>query len=400
MTNSPQILTSDSPNAVTTQPRKVLKHIVTKGISGCAILHDPQDTSAVWQLFVRGGQLTYATSATRKTERLQCLIRTTHAELARKQFGDDRCEYSGLCQWWHGAGLPMSRLRQLLVRLSLEALVQALALPKATVEFDKASKVEPILIETSLEQIPSPLWQMALQWQQWRDKIPSPFTRLYLEAQSLEAFTDLCGQTPSPLKTDTDPQQVAAVAAKLLQQQPSAYQLARDLKSTPQNIITWLQPFLAANVVIPLQGEHTQLLGGDGDEATTSTPELGHRIACIDDSKTIQRQVRSILEMSGFEVLSITEPAQALTSLVRQKPAAILMDVNMPDIDGYELCSMLRQSRQLRDIPIIMLTGRDGILDRLRAKTLGVNFYLTKPFNPDRLVESIHKVLQDNASET
>lgn len=398
MTGNSQILTSDSPNAVTAQPRKVLKHIVSKGISGCVVLHDPQDTSVVWQLFVRGGQLAYATSATRKTERLQCLIRTTHAELARKQFGDDRCEYSGLCQWWHGAGLPMSRLRQLLVRLSLEALVQALAIPKATVEFDKASKVEPVLIETSLDEIPSPLWQMALQWQQWRDPIASPFTRLYLESQSREAFADLCAQTPTPLKADIDPQQLAAAAAKLLQQQPSVYQLARDLKSSPQNVVNWLQPFLAANTIVPLQGEHTQLLSGD-DDAGTSTPDPSHRIACIDDSKTIQRQVRSILEMSGFEVLSITEPAQALTSLVRQKPAAILMDVNMPDIDGYELCSMLRQSRQLRDIPIIMLTGRDGILDRLRAKTLGVNFYLTKPFNPDRLVESIHKVLQGNTGE-
>ena len=120
-------------------------------------------------------------------------------------------------------------------------------------------------------------------------------------------------------------------------------------------------------------------------------------IACIDDSKTIQKQVRGILLLSGYEVLGITEPAQALTALVRQKPAAILMDVNMPDIDGYELCSMLRQSRQLREIPIIMLTGRDGILDRIRAKTLGVNFYLTKPFHPEHLVESIGKVLQNNS---
>jgi twitching motility two-component system response regulator PilG len=105
-----------------------------------------------------------------------------------------------------------------------------------------------------------------------------------------------------------------------------------------------------------------------------------------------------VLEVSGYDVLGITEPTQALTALVRQRPAVILMDVNMPDIDGYELCSMLRQSRQLRDIPIVMLTGRDGILDRLRAKTLGVEYYLTKPFNPDRLVESIQKAVEAAAT--
>jgi twitching motility two-component system response regulator PilG len=131
---------------------------------------------------------------------------------------------------------------------------------------------------------------------------------------------------------------------------------------------------------------------------TEAEPSPRLTIACIDDSKTVQKHVKGVLEVSGYDVLGITEPTQALTALVRQRPAVILMDVNMPDIDGYELCSMLRQSRQLRDIPIVMLTGRDGILDRLRAKTLGVEYYLTKPFNPDRLVESIQKAVEAAAT--
>ncbi|MEN9245660.1 MAG: response regulator, partial [Thermostichales cyanobacterium SRBZ-1_bins_19] len=107
--------------------------------------------------------------------------------------------------------------------------------------------------------------------------------------------------------------------------------------------------------------------------------------------------VKGILEVAGFAVLGITEPGQALTALVRQKPALILMDVNMPEIDGYELCRMLRQSKQLKEIPIVMLTGRDGLLDRLRAQILGVTDYVTKPFQPEQLLTAVQKAVPSQA---
>ena len=124
-------------------------------------------------------------------------------------------------------------------------------------------------------------------------------------------------------------------------------------------------------------------------------PESQHRpvVACIDDSKTVQRQVQMTLEIAGYQVLSFTEPDRALTALVRHKPAVILMDINMPKMDGYELCRRLRQARHLQDVPIVMLTGRDGFLDRLRAKLAGVTSYLTKPFEPAQLLSSIQTAI-------
>jgi twitching motility two-component system response regulator PilG len=397
---TPTSATDSKKPGVVTYPRKVIQHMVEKGASGCMTFHDPQDSSVRWNLYVRRGQLTYATSASRKTERLQCLIRSIQPELSQLEFPDQDSEYQMLCQWWHRAGLPMARLRQLLMRLTLEAWVQTLALPKVLVEFNKLSKIEPILIETPLTQIQSPLWQMALQWQQWRQNLPSPFSRLYLEPDKHPAFRTLWQQYPYQVKGEQQGERFAVRLMQLLGKRLSVYQIAYLLRISAQNLVAWLQPYVAAGVLIVLDPESV-LAASDSSHPhkTLNLPAIEtqkrQRIACIDDSKTIQKQVKGILEMSGFEVLGITEPAQALSSLVRQKPAAILMDVNMPDIDGYELCSMLRQSRQLREIPIIMLTGRDGILDRIRAKTLGVNYYLTKPFNPDHLIESVQKVLQN-----
>ncbi len=391
--NSPPKPSNDSATRTIANPRKAIEYLVAKKTSGCITVSDPDDRTVSWQLFLRGGQLTYATSVGRKTERLQCLMRTVQPALAKREFSDDRNEYPEICQWWHGNGLPMSKLRQLLVRLSLEGLVHIFALSKAPIEFEKGAKVDPILIETPLTDIPAPLWQMALQWQQWRQTLPSPFARLYLPEERESDFLELSKQHPFPLKSDRDPQQVARATARILHQQLSIYRIATLLKTSVQNLVTWVQPFSSDGILETLTDSQPDT--SDLQDVTESQNDVRPVVACIDDSKTVQKQVRGILEMSGYDVLGITEPAQALTALVRQKPAVILMDVNMPDIDGYELCSMLRQSRQLRDIPIIMLTGRDGILDRIRAKTLGVNYYLTKPFHPAHLVESIGKVLQN-----
>jgi twitching motility two-component system response regulator PilG len=383
-----------------THPRKAIKHLVNKQISGCLTVGDPQDPQVSWQVFLRAGKLTYATSVNGKTQRLQCLVRTIQPNLAKLEFSDSENEYPQLCRWWHGQGLAMSKLRQLLMRLSLEALVHVLALPETEIEFSKGSKVDPVLMETPLAEIPAPLWQMALQWQQWRKQIPSPFVHLYLPDQQQVRFRACCHHNPVPVRSSHEPDQLIQATASIFRKQLSLYEISTLLKVSVQTLVAWIQPFLNEGILVTqIQDKPTQPSSETPSTAKPKPekkPEVRPLIACIDDSKTIQKQVKGILSLSGYDVLGITEPAQALTALVRQKPAAILMDVNMPDIDGYELCSMLRQSRQLREIPIIMLTGRDGILDRIRAKTLGVNFYLTKPFHPEHLVESIGKVLQNN----
>ena len=116
-------------------------------------------------------------------------------------------------------------------------------------------------------------------------------------------------------------------------------------------------------------------------------------VACIDDSKTVQRNVKLILESAGYRVLELMEPARVLTMLVRDKPNLILMDISMPDIDGYELCRMLRLSSALKKVPIVMLTGRDGLVDRIRARMVGATNYITKPFQPEQLINTVSELI-------
>lgn len=410
--NPPAAFMTEKRAEVVTQPQRVISHIVGKSLSGCLTFRDLRSPSTCWQLHVRSGQMAYATSLVRRNERLQCLVRGHQELLAQQEFSDNSFEYSDICSWWHRNGLPMAKLRQLLMRLSLEALVQILALPKTCVTFDRSARLDPVLIETPLTNLPTPLLQMASQWQEWGSFLSSPFDLLVLDGSQKLRFNQIWQERPLVFRGQRHVRVSESHVVQELLSQRSVYQMATSLGVSVNNLVAWAIPYTQEGALsfqsIPLVNSVGSSISESEDQLASFEAEAGVAIeapnrltiACIDDSKTVQKHVKGVLQMSGYDVLGITEPTQALTALVRQRPALILMDVNMPDIDGYELCSMLRQSRQLREIPIVMLTGRDGILDRLRAKTLGVEYYLTKPFNPERLIESIQKAIEAATTAT
>ena len=121
-------------------------------------------------------------------------------------------------------------------------------------------------------------------------------------------------------------------------------------------------------------------------------PDKG-TIACVDDSKTIQYAVKTILESVGYKVLSIMNPSQEWKILLEKKPLLILMDLNMPNISGHQLCERLKKYRETKDIPIVMLTGNTGTFDRVRAKLNGANKYMTKPFTPEGLRTAVESLV-------
>jgi len=118
-----------------------------------------------------------------------------------------------------------------------------------------------------------------------------------------------------------------------------------------------------------------------------------YTIACIDDSPTVLQAIRSFLDDRSFSVLMIDNPVKALMQIVRSKPDLILLDVTMPNLDGYELCSLLRKHPHFRHTPVIMVTGNTGFIDRARAKLVGASGYLTKPFTQSDLVKMVFKHL-------
>lgn len=118
-----------------------------------------------------------------------------------------------------------------------------------------------------------------------------------------------------------------------------------------------------------------------------------YTIACIDDSQTVLNSIKSFLDENVFAVVTINDPVKALMQILRSKPDLILLDVEMPNLDGYELCSLLRRHSAFKSTPIIMVTGRTGFIDRAKAKMVRSSGYLTKPFNQSDLLKIVFKHL-------
>ncbi|MGI0483224.1 response regulator [Geminocystis sp. CENA526] len=95
----------------------------------------------------------------------------------------------------------------------------------------------------------------------------------------------------------------------------------------------------------------------------------------------------------GFEVVSITEPAKAMSMFVRQKPDLILMDIVMPDMSGLDICRHIRKEMNYKAVPIIFLSTKDEDFDKFWALRQGGNAYLTKPYSPTDLINTVKSYL-------
>jgi twitching motility two-component system response regulator PilG len=108
---------------------------------------------------------------------------------------------------------------------------------------------------------------------------------------------------------------------------------------------------------------------------------------------TVGKKVEYILKERGYRVTAISDPLQALSLVFQLKPNLIFCDITMPQLEGDEICSMLRCSEAFRQTPIIMLTGKETFLDRVKARMVGATDYLTKPFGERELLLLLEKYL-------
>ena len=116
-------------------------------------------------------------------------------------------------------------------------------------------------------------------------------------------------------------------------------------------------------------------------------------IACIDDSPQIGYIMEQIISKAGYQFIGIQEPLQALPKIIASNPDLIFLDLKMPILNGYEICTQLRRVSQLKEIPIIIITGQDGIVDRMRAKVVGASDFLSKPIQEEKILSTLEKFL-------
>ena len=121
----------------------------------------------------------------------------------------------------------------------------------------------------------------------------------------------------------------------------------------------------------------------------STTPAL--KVLVVDDSNTIRRSAEIFLKQGGHEVLLADDGFDALAKINDYQPDLVFCDILMPRLDGYQTCAIIKRNAKFANIPVVMLSSKDGVFDKARGRMVGSQDYLTKPFTKDQLLHAVQQ---------
>jgi DNA-binding response OmpR family regulator len=119
------------------------------------------------------------------------------------------------------------------------------------------------------------------------------------------------------------------------------------------------------------------------------------KILIVDDEPGVREAVRTVLSREGYSVLEAADGASGVSLALRERPSLIILDVLMEPMSGWEACRILRQIEELADTPVLMLTGKLEVRDKITAIQVGANDYLPKPFRNDELKRRVERLVYE-----
>jgi CheY-like chemotaxis protein/tetratricopeptide (TPR) repeat protein len=125
------------------------------------------------------------------------------------------------------------------------------------------------------------------------------------------------------------------------------------------------------------------------DSKVEAMPARSLTIMVIDDSPTVRKLISGKLEKSGHTVVAASDGPEALEKIVEVIPDLILLDIMMPQMDGYQVCKLIRSNEPTKDVPVVMISGKDGFFDKVRGRMAGTTGFISKPFGPETLMKTI-----------
>ncbi len=124
-----------------------------------------------------------------------------------------------------------------------------------------------------------------------------------------------------------------------------------------------------------------------------AAPSKSKMILVVDDSPTVRKLISGKLEKTGHEAVCAVDGMDALAKINEVVPDLILLDITMPRMDGYQVCKLIRGNEATKDVPVVMISGKDGFFDKVRGKMAGTSNYITKPFGPETLMKAVNEYI-------
>ncbi|VEP18201.1 Response regulator containing a CheY-like receiver domain and a GGDEF domain [Hyella patelloides LEGE 07179] len=404
----------------------LLKHLANSKAKGCLQVSCDTFSSVSFFLYFWEGKLYYATNSLAPFERLERHLRrlsNQNSHLSNRVIKEVRqkvnnsvdayienpSDYQGIL--WLASGkteLQPTEIITLLRRLVREVIESLLCLPEPLIyKFVKQPHPLTELCSFDVNSYIDQCQKRIQAWQIFTTHVQSTYERLYLASEGTNNIPNLTAeqnQTLCKLLKGLNFRQISAlidkdelIVARLLY--PAIIDGSVIIRS-PKQPFDKLPDLPVENLFenITAEPEDWSITGGeskqnaDGKE-TIQIIDKQWRIACIDDSTAIQEKIQKILEHNMFLVAKITKPMNALAELMEFKPQVIFLDIDMPQISGYELCSLLRNHHEFKTTPIVMLTGERGLVNLTKSKLVGATDYLVKPFNQSSLFNVLFKYI-------
>lgn len=377
------------------QQIKFFESLKESRFSGQLIVSDKQDRT--WVLYLYLGRIVYASGGVHPVRRWRrhvvayCPERLANIEelqlsLAHIAQEESRIswEYQLLSVWIDQNRIGREQATKVIRATVTEVLFDVTQAIEVNCELVKDNLLTTRLILIDAEQVIKDCSKLHAAWQ---------------DAKVADRSPDLAPviRQPEALKAKSSPQ-VYQNLSQLLDGKQTLRDLSVRMKRDVATVTRSLLPYIQMGLV--------QLVEVDDIAPPVSTPVAQKlfqtktprrlTIACIDDSPIICQTMETIINDAGYNFVSEMDGLRAIAVLLSRKPDLIFLDLIMPNTNGYEICSQLRKLSYFKYTPIVILTGNDGIVDRVRAKMVGSTDFLTKPAQAAQVLDTIEKYVLQN----
>ncbi|ELS01047.1 response regulator containing a CheY-like receiver domain and a GGDEF domain [Xenococcus sp. PCC 7305] len=360
--------------------------------SGQLAIHDVQDTS--WTLYLYLGRIVYATGGIHPVRRWRrnlvayCPQRLAHfneIQLELATIPEEECriswEYKLLSLWIDQKKITREQATRMIKATIIEVLFDLAHPIEVFCQTIKDNLISTRLVLIEAEQVIAEANKL---WQAWQ------------EAKIADRSPDMAPviRQPEALKKRTS-SQVYQNLSQLLDGQQTLRDLSIRMRRDVVTVTRSLIPYIQLGLV--------QLITID-DIPPPVSPPIAHKlskgisphrilIACIDDSPQICQSMEHIMRSAGYQFVSEMDGLRAIAVLLNRKPDLIFLDLIMPNTNGYEICTQLRKLSYFKQTPIVIVTGNDGLIDRVRAKMVGSTDFISKPVDEKLVLGTIEKYL-------
>ena len=379
----------------------LLNNLKKQSFTGIAHIKTKVDEPRIhWNIYFNEGKLLWADGGVHAQKSWQRHLSKYCSKIDLKQINfRDRQKYR--CPEYYTLGILLQRgmstpesISQLVSSKLVEVLFDLFQQEKATplelkpeqlslaAMIGDANGYTPITVE-----LENGFKQMQQQWSAW---VKSGFASVFPDRAPKIKSKEQLKQSVPPV--------VYQNFTKLLDGRRSLRDLAVGMNKELLLLTKSIYPYVHKGLLELVQVPDLNPVENSANSSDKSATSKGkHLIACIDDSPQICQIMNQIIIKAGYQFIGIQQPIQAVPKLIGVNPKMIFLDIGMPILNGYEVCTQIRRVSKLQEVPIIMLTGNDGVFDRVKAKVCGASDFLSKPIEVDKILQTIEKFSAPNA---